>query len=154
MAIAGIAGRVRLCDPAPTSMDRVTTTAGEPAAAEAAGAGAAAGADTAAWVVVDDVRVVPEVGAGFAAGCCGADAGLPGVACEAGARCAALVDGGPPFCPCGVAGCCGAGAPRPSFGGLCIDGSSSVVLVDVASVSPFGLPEKSLEKTLIAEHQP
>jgi hypothetical protein len=54
----------------------------------------------------------------------------------------------------GAFGCGGAPGPRPSFGGRCIDGPSSAVFGDVASVSLLGLPEKSLEKTLIAEDQP
>jgi hypothetical protein len=66
--------------------------------------------------------------------------------------CADFADGEGPFCDWGLG--CGGAPALPSFGGRCIDGPSSAVLVDVASVSPLlGLPEKSLEKTLIAEHQ-
>jgi hypothetical protein len=123
--IAGIAGRCLPVGLAPMSIERVTMTAG----AGAAGAPLAAGL----------------------AGCAGETFPFDGVACTAGLRgCADFADGEEAFCDW-VLGCWGAPGPRPSFGGRCIDGSSSAVLVDVASVSPLGLPEKSLEKTLIAE---
>jgi hypothetical protein len=167
--IAGIAGR---CLPVagPMSIGRVTTTAGPPAAtgavtttAGAAAAGAAAGigggttGDAAAGAALFAAAwFAPSV---FAALACG-DAGDPPFdddACADGARCCAdFADGEAPFCEAGLGVGCAGGAPAlPSFGGRCIDEASSAVFVeDVASVSLLGLPEKSLEKTLIAEHQP
>jgi hypothetical protein len=105
----------------------------------------------AAGAAVAGVAAAGVAAAGFAAG----TFPLGGVACWLpGARCCAdFADGEVAFCDWAV-GCGVAPAPRPSFGGRCIDGPSSAVLVDVASVSPLGLPEKSLEKTLIAEDQP
>jgi hypothetical protein len=67
-------------------------------------------------------------------------------------RCTDFVAAGALFAGCAL-GCCVAPPPRPSFGGRCIDGPSSAALLGDASVSPLGPPEKSLEKTLIAEHQ-
>ncbi len=160
--MAGIAGRDRAaaaaadeaagadgCAP-PISMERVTTTAG---CGEDAGAAAGWGAD-ATDGAADGAGCA--AGAAFApcAPCDGAAAGCPfdEVPCAPAARFTDFVEAG----AFGVAavGCCGAPALRPSFGGRCIDGPSSAVLGDAASVSPFGLPEKSLEKTLIAEHPP
>ena len=151
-AVAGVARAAALVPP--TSMDRVTTTAGAVGAAAcgAAACGAAGVAGAAAGVAGAGAGAACVAAAAFAL----AGAGLPlagVVAGVAGLCCADFVDAGAFWA--GVAGCCGEGpGPRPSFGGLCIDGASSAVLVDVASVSPLGLPEKSLEKTLIAEHQP
>jgi hypothetical protein len=121
------------CMLGPTSMGRVTTTAG----GSAGGAGAGATFGVAA--------------AGFAAAAAGGLLAIGWVAAEGFG--AAFADDGAGF-GCGAPGCGEGPGPRPSFGGRCIDGPSSAVLVDGASVSPFGLPEKSLEKTLIAEDQP
>ncbi len=153
--IACIAGRERPPELGPTSIGRVTTTAG-------AGTGGTAGAGLATADAAAEVGVAAAGAAAadtaaanfpLAAPCCGADAFFCGCATGAiGARCADFVDGGAPFGAAGF-GCWGAPAPRPSFGGRCIVGPSSDVFVDVdvASASPLGLPGKSLEKTLIAE---
>jgi hypothetical protein len=161
--MAGIAGRLADVGPvreaestregpagvfAPTSMGRVTTTAGvdvDGDRAPVAGAGGGRGPGPSAdWA--GTAFAAPEVDCGpeAARDCGGCAAGIP--------RCVAFVATGVPFCAWGL-GCWEVPAPRPSFGGRCIDGPSSAVVVDAASVSPFGLPEKSLEKTLIAEHQ-
>jgi hypothetical protein len=131
--IGDIAGRDFAGPLAPMSMDRETMTAG------VGGAGPG------------------TVAAGFATGLAGWAVGalaFPGVVGLRGVRCCAdFADGEDAFCDWAF-GCGDVPAPRPSFGGRCIDGSSSsAVLVDGASVAPLGLPEKSLEKTLIAEHQ-
>jgi hypothetical protein len=122
-------------------MGRVTTTAGDPGAGDWA---AVAGRGPDAGCAVDADFMDPDPGCAGAAPVfeCGA-AGIP--------RCVGLDAAGTIFCVC-VFGC-EAPPPRPSFGGRCIDGPSSAVVVDAASVSPLGPPEKSLEKTLIAEHQ-
>lgn len=133
---------------APTSMGRVTTTAGDAAAGACAGAAPAAtlgpdagGAATGATFDEPDDGCAFDVPL-FDCGVCAA--GIP--------RCVGFADDAVPFCGWAL-GCCAAPAPRPSFGGRCIDGPSSAAGVGAASVSPLGLPEKSLEKTLIAEHQ-
>jgi hypothetical protein len=170
MEMAGMAGRERPvlgAGAAPTSMGRVTITAG----------GWAAGGEGAGAMGAGEVAAVADEGAGGAAAVPEASGALGGVAGRAAVlaagvgagaefafagltsgavmRCADFVDGALPFCAGAPGGWGEAPGPRPSFGGRCIDGASSPVLVDAASVSPFGgLPEKSLEKTLIAEHQP
>src|SRR3984957_3335061 len=152
--MAGIAGRLAPPEPgraaasgrtgapgavAPTSMGRVTTTAGGGAGdAAGAGRGFAFGCEAAFEDCAPDCAPdVPLFGEGAWA------AGIP--------RCVGFVDDGALFGACGFG--CETPAPRPSFGGRCIDGPSSAVVTDAPSVSPFGAPEKSLEKTLIAEHQ-
>jgi hypothetical protein len=123
-------------------MGRVTTTAGEDPGGRGGAAGApfapgACGAGGAAALADDDCALDPLL----------FDGGLaPGIP-----RCVDFVAGAP-FAGWAL-GCCVAPPPRPSFGGRCIDGPSSAALFGAASVSPFGPPEKSLEKTLIAEHQ-
>jgi hypothetical protein len=176
--IAGMAGRERAAaadatGAAPTSMGRVTTTAG--CAAGAFAVWACAAGECAAAACAAAACAGPGVDAGPAAGgeragaafgvadatvfatglALGAEFPLVGLTSGAVVRWADFVDGALAF-GAGAPGDGGeAPGPRPSFGGRCIDGASSAVLVDVASVSPLGgLPEKSLEKTLIAEHQP
>jgi hypothetical protein len=171
--IGGMAGRCCLPVLGPMSIDRVTTTAGVPAGAvtiTAGGAGDAAGGAAAGGAAAGEGAAGIAGGAAGEATGAGGPAGEPaGLAAlgdgEAGAplgddACAGergcgadFGDGEAAFCDdAGLGGCCAWGAPAlPSFGGRCIDGPSSAVFGDVASVSLLGLPEKSLEKTLIAE---
>ncbi len=151
--MAGMAGREREAEFAPTSIARVTTTAGA-----AAGAVTALAEDAGCAVAATASRQRAARQARPRTARCAPRLSRVPLRClrrlrRRNPRRVDFVDGGAPFGACPFA-CGGAPAPRPSFGGRCI-GPSSAVLVDGVSVSPLlGAPEKSLEKTLNAEHQP